>query len=164
MMEEKNYQNWHQLKSRLHNEPSENRLFFHEREIWYCHLGENIGYEQDGKGNDFLRPIIVYRKFNNEIFWGIPLTKAVRQEKHKGDKYYFSFSFLPDITSMAILSQVRLIDSKRLTRHIGIIEENDFRELNKKFKSLLPWIFYFFLRLATESGRSHLDLKCTPNY
>ncbi|MCX6713793.1 MAG: type II toxin-antitoxin system PemK/MazF family toxin [Candidatus Vogelbacteria bacterium] len=132
-MEEKDYKNWHPLKSSLQNEDDKNRLFFHEREIWYCHLGENIGFEQDGKGT-----VIVYKKFNNEIFWGIPLTKASRQGKHNSDRYYFSFSFLPNIISLAILSQIRLIDSKRLARHMGAIGEKDFEELNKKFKGLLP--------------------------
>ncbi len=135
---EKDYQNWNQIKINLNKEPDETRLFFHEREIWYCHLGKNVGFEQDGKGSDFLRPIIVYRKFNNEIFWGIPLTKATKQNKGKSERYYFSFSFLPNITSLAILSQIRLIDNKRLARHMGAIEEKDFEELNKKFKDLLP--------------------------
>lgn len=37
---EKNYQKWMPLKKTLNN-TDEPRLFFHEREVWYCHLGEN---------------------------------------------------------------------------------------------------------------------------
>jgi len=137
-MDQKNYKNWHPLKSRLNNEPDENRLFFHEREIWYCHLGDNVGSEEDGQGEYFLRPVIVFKKFNNEIFWGIPLTKSVKRTNTESDKYYYNFSFLPNLISSAILSQIRLIDGKRLARHIGVIEEKYFIELTKKFKGLIP--------------------------
>ncbi|MCX6712564.1 MAG: type II toxin-antitoxin system PemK/MazF family toxin [Candidatus Vogelbacteria bacterium] len=137
-MEEKNYKNWHPLKSRINNEPDENRLFFHEREVWYCHMGENIGSEQDGRGEYFLRPVIIFKKFNNEIFWGIPLTKSSEHSNPESSRYYFNFSFLPEITSSAILSQIRLTDGKRLVRCIGMIEEKDFMELTKKFKGLIP--------------------------
>ncbi len=100
------------------------RPFFHEREIWFCHLGVNVGFEQNGLGDDFLRPIIIFRKFNNEIFWGIPLTK-----KSKNTKYYFTFSFSKRGENTAILSQIRLIDARRLSYHIGEISEIDFRFL-----------------------------------
>ncbi len=31
--------------------------FFHEKEIWFCYVGANIGFEQDGQGVDFQRQI-----------------------------------------------------------------------------------------------------------
>lgn len=62
----KNFQKWHDKKSQI--DDIKERPFFHEREVWFCHLGANIGFEQDGKGEDFLRPILVVRKFNNEVF------------------------------------------------------------------------------------------------
>jgi len=133
----KNYTNWHPIKKALNNS-EEDRVFFHEREIWFCHLGENVGFEQDGRGDDFLRPIVIYRKFNNEIFWAIPLTKSSDKIKSGAEKYYYNFCFSPNIISVAILSQIRLIDAKRLVRQIGMITEDDFEKLNKKFKDLLP--------------------------
>jgi len=50
----------------------------------------------------------------------------------------YDFSFIPDITSVAILSQIRLIDAKRLSRHIGTMSDGNFTELMKKLKTLLP--------------------------
>jgi len=134
---EKDYQTWTPIKKTLNNADGP-RLFFHEREVWYCHLGENVGFEQDGRGDDFLRPIVVIRKFNNEIFWGIPLTRT-----QKDLPFYFSFMFKDDTEvstekSAAVLSQVRLIDAKRLRRMIGYISEEDFVLLKKKLKALLP--------------------------
>lgn len=64
---EKDYKLWEPLKNYLHNSNAP-RVFFHEREIWLCHLGENIGFEQGGKAFQFLRPVIVLQKFNNQIF------------------------------------------------------------------------------------------------
>lgn len=132
----KDFRVWTRFKSTL--EKTSQRLFFNEREIWYCHLGENIGFEQDGKGESFLRPVIVIRKFNNQIFWGIPLTRT-----HKKMPFYFSFfpniiSGLSPKESVAILSQVRLIDAKRLRRLVGTISEKDFSTLKERFKALLP--------------------------
>jgi mRNA interferase MazF len=133
----KDYRTWTPLKKCLNNQ-EELRLSFDEREIWYCHLGENIGFEQDGRGELFLRPVVIIKKFNNEIFWGIPLTRT-----HKILPFYFSF--VPHLVSndspkesTAILSQVRLTDARRLRRQIGRISEQDFSLLKEKFKALLP--------------------------
>ncbi|MFA5997465.1 MAG: type II toxin-antitoxin system PemK/MazF family toxin [Candidatus Paceibacterota bacterium] len=131
----KDFQKWHTKKSEISE--IQKSPFFHEREIWFCYLGENVGFEQDG-GDEFLRPVVVFRKFNNEIFWAIPLTKSKKKLNKNVDQYYYSFSFLPEVTSLAILSQIRLIDAKRLSRHVGTISEGDFEELKKKLKALMP--------------------------
>ncbi len=49
----KNFMVWHEVKSDI--DAKESKTFFHEREVWWCSLGLNIGFEQDGKGNDFSR-------------------------------------------------------------------------------------------------------------
>jgi len=129
----KDYTNWHKIKTDVND--LENRVFFHEREIWFCYIGANIGFEQDGDKKEYLRPVLVLKKFNNEIFWGIPLTKS---NKVKDNKYYYSFSFIKNIISLAILSQIRLIDAKRLIRKVGDMKEEDFENAKKKLKELLP--------------------------
>ncbi len=105
---------------------------FHEREIWNAYLGQNIGFEQNGAGKEFLRPILIMRKFNNEIFWAIPLTRT-----HKNLPFYYQFSFGDGISS-AILTQIRLLDVRRLGNKIGVMAEQDFLEIKQKFKALLP--------------------------
>ena len=126
----KDFQKWHKRKEYLHEEKT--RPFFHEAEVWFCALGINVGFEQDGRGESFLRPAVIVRKFNNESFWGLPLTK-----NEKKGKYYFSFKLNSEI-STAILSQIRLIDGKRLYYKIGIVSEKDFVELTEKLKALMP--------------------------
>ena len=127
----KDYKKWHGEKILVNQK--DDRVFFHLREIWFCHLGENVGFEQDGSGNGFLRPVIVLKKFNNEILLAIPLTKGNKPAR----PYYFSFSFLPKSESTAILSQIRLIDAKRLKYKMGDIGQSDFESLKKKIRRLL---------------------------
>lgn len=133
----KDYNVWTLIKKGLHNTDNL-RLFFHEREVWYCHLGENIGFEQDGCDDTFLRPVVIIRKFNNDIFWGVPLTRT-----QKDLPFYFAFKLRSEIEtvdgkSSAVLSQIRLIDAKRLRRMIGYISAKDFVLLKKKLIALLP--------------------------
>ncbi len=121
---------WNILKQNL--DGKDKKIFFKEREIWYVSLWENIWFEQNGKGKDFLRPVLVLKKFNNNIFYGIPLTS-----KNKSSKFYFPFEFKKWITSSAILSQMKLFDSKRLYRRIWMISKGFYVELQKQIKELL---------------------------
>ena len=126
----KDFHSWHELKADI--DSAEKRPYIHEREIWFCHLGVNVGSEQDGRGKSFLRPVIIFRKFNNEVFWAVPLTRT-----DKKSKYYYNFEF-EDADSTAILSQIRLIDAKRLSHKIGSIPKESFNELKEKLKALFP--------------------------
>lgn len=133
---EKDYKKWHAKKTGI-NEISD-IPFFHERDIRYCFLGSNVGFEQDG-GKEFLRPVVILKKFNNNIFWGIPLTKTTDKKlKEWLEKFYYNFSFVSDVESSAILTQVRLLDAKRLSSHIGTMSEADFKIMIEKIKALLP--------------------------
>ncbi|MBI5078366.1 MAG: type II toxin-antitoxin system PemK/MazF family toxin [Candidatus Yonathbacteria bacterium] len=125
----KDFQKWHKKKEFLQDEKA--RPFFHEREVWFCSLGENVGFEQDGRGEEFLRPVVVIKKFNQEVCCGVPLTR-----NQKNGQYYFSFS-LDEETSTAILLQIRLIDSKRLQYKLGDLSEADFIEMRKRLTQLL---------------------------
>lgn len=127
----KDFDGWNTKKKLTH--VANKRPFFHEREIWYCALGVNVGFEQDGKGKDFLRPVVILKKFNNAVFFGIPLTHTKKKKS-----FYFSFSFGSHNESVAVLSQLRLIDSGRLSHKIGEISKEDFAVLIQKLKALLP--------------------------
>ncbi|MCL5010682.1 MAG: type II toxin-antitoxin system PemK/MazF family toxin [Patescibacteria group bacterium] len=132
-MEKENYKKefdkWNIQKKITHN--SENKKTFHEQEIWFIKIGENIGFEQDGKGEDFLRPVIVYKKFSKNVFLGIPLTKAIKE-----NKFYKVFDFHGE-KSNAILSQIRLFDSKRLKYKIGKMSSVDFASVKEKLIQLI---------------------------
>jgi len=105
---------------------------FKERGIYWASIGRNIGYEQNGKGGEYLRPLLVFRKFSKNSFLGIPLTT-----NQKDDKFHFIFSFTTGKVSSASLSQLRLFDAKRLNRKIGKISTEDFSKMEDKVKGML---------------------------
>ncbi|HJV33298.1 MAG TPA: hypothetical protein VJ694_04695, partial [Patescibacteria group bacterium] len=49
-------------------------LYFEEREIWWSSLGENIGSEDNGKHDIFVRPVIILKKFSRALSLAIPVT------------------------------------------------------------------------------------------
>jgi mRNA interferase MazF len=123
----KDFTNWHNIKTEIEN--NEKEKLYKEREVWWCSIGQNIGFEQDGKNEKFERPILVFRKFNKFMFLGIPLTS-----KNKDNKFYFGFDLKnTNKKSYAILSQIRLYSSKRLIRRMVRINEGLFDQIEEKF-------------------------------
>jgi len=92
-------------------------------------VGKNIGYEQNGKGDEFLRPVLIIKKFNKRFFLGILLTK-----QGKNNNYYFKLNE----NSFAILSQIKVFDAKRMKYFYKRLNENKFYELVERTKNLLP--------------------------
>jgi len=85
----------------------------------------------DGKGLNFARPVLVFKKFNNETFWAIPLTTKV-----KVGKYWFPVNLEDGVKRTAVLSQVRLVDAKRLYQKIGVLDEDNYQKLTEAFIKL----------------------------
>lgn len=109
---------------------SKNTLI-NEREVYWCSLGENIGFEQNGKGEYFRRPVLVFKKFNNCIFWGIPMSTKI-----KDNKYYVKI-LLKDVEQCAILSQLRVLDTRRLDEFMGYISEEDFIKIQNQITHII---------------------------
>src|SRR5262249_33753522 len=94
-------------------------LYFREGEIWWAHLGVNIGYESDGKHENFARPVIVLRKYNKYSFLALPLTTS-----EKPNPWKLPVGFVAGKQAFAVLSQLRNIDSRRLYQKVGWIEQH----------------------------------------
>jgi mRNA interferase MazF len=128
-----NFNKWNEVKKGVE---SENILVgFKNRDIFYMNMGKNIGYEQDGKGENFVRPVVIVKGFNKDIFFGIPLSTKLKE-----GKFYYQFSFKKQdevVTNIALLSQMRLFSTKRLLNKIGVISTEDFKNLKDKFKVLI---------------------------
>ena len=118
----KDFDKWNTNKKNIHSKDA--LYFYHEREIWWCSLGINVGFEQDGTGKNFDRPVIVIRGFNKNTFFGVGLTG-----KKKSGKYYFYLGKINEQNATAVLSQVRLFDTKRLVRKISTLDASKFEEL-----------------------------------
>lgn len=127
---DKRYDEWNNHKKMV----SYKKKFigFSQFEIIFIKVGCNIGYEEDGKGSEFLRPVLVYKKFNNRVFLGIPLTSTI-----KNDKFHFEFEYKKGKRSFAILSQIKLFDIQRAKYKDGKISKNYFHKLQEKLLKLI---------------------------
>ena len=104
---------------------------FQEREIWWCSVGVNIGHEMDGKNQFYNRPVLIVRKFNPHIFFGVPLTTKIKQ-----NPYYLPIRF-KDRAQCVMLSQLRLWDGKRLTHKMGQLPDDQFEAVKQALRRLL---------------------------
>ena len=127
---QKDFDSWNVLKKKLdaiHKTPT-----FQEREIWWCSVGLNVGHEENGKNDLFSRPVLVIRKFNKRIFLGIPLTSKIK-EHHK---FYHKIHFKDQVQSV-MLSQVRVWESRRLTRIKGKLSADQFEEIRRVLSEIV---------------------------
>lgn len=103
---------------------------FHALEVWWCSIGANVGYEADGKQQDFVRPVVIYRKFGKDMFWGIPVSSKIRS-----GVYYHTFT-LHENQRTALLSQIRVLSPKRLLRKIGKMTDHQFASLSQAMQMM----------------------------
>ena len=111
----KNFDDWNQKKKNL--DGLAYGPFCKEGEVWFTSIGLNIGDEEDGKNMEFERPVLVLRKFNKNIFVGVPLSSVAKPN----NKYYVTIRMNGKEASV-IISQVRLYSAKRLRRRMAIID------------------------------------------
>lgn len=125
------YDTWNEIKKETQTRKT--KFIFKVREIYWLKVGQNIGYEVYGKGNDFLRPVLILRKFSKDSFLGIPLTSS-----KKDDIFHFKFCPINKLkTNYAMLSQIKLFSDKRIHDKMGKISISDFEELKIKLKDLI---------------------------
>jgi mRNA interferase MazF len=107
---QKDFDAWNKHKKVINREGV--YVFFHPRELWFAHLGANVGFEQDGRGTEFLRPILIVRKFNNEVLWALPLTRTSKPD----NPYYANFNYIgfPEVEGAPLLSSVAILTIGRL--------------------------------------------------
>lgn len=128
-MEEKNFDQWNELKKSL--DQIETAYSVHDGEVWYCSIGLNIGNEQDGKHGFFERPVLIIRTWSSNSFLGVPLSSTLRE----GD-YYYMISFT-DRKSCAMLAQMRVFDCRRLQRRLTHISAQDLWKIRGRISNLI---------------------------
>ena len=132
----KDFDSWNLRKKEIQNNKDIESLF-KVGEVWWCSIGINVGDEQDGKHNNFERPVFIYKKFNKNLFIGIPLTS---NDKPSIFIYNFSYNSVDNMhkkLGQAILSQVRPFSSKRLLRKIGKVEYEEFGLIRKSLRLVI---------------------------
>ncbi len=124
------YNKWNEVK-KLTND-NKRILGIKAREIFWARIGQNIGFEQNGKGKEFIRPVLIYKKFTKDMFLGIPLSTSIKE-----GNFFYNFTFIENKPSSAILVQTKLFSTKRLLNKIGKIDEENFDKLKKKYLKLI---------------------------
>jgi len=121
---EKEFDRWNEIKKSVHVKPD--NFGTHEREIWWVSFGVNVGVEIDGKHKDFERPALVLRKFNRQMVWALPITS-----RGKDSRFYEKFLF-ENREYFIVLTQLRVISTKRFLRKVGMISKNDFESIKQR--------------------------------
>jgi mRNA-degrading endonuclease toxin of MazEF toxin-antitoxin module len=125
----KKFNKWNEVKINI--DAKEKLALFKARDIFWANIGENVGREQDGKGQDFTRPVLVIKKFSKTMFFGVPLSS-----KSKNGSFFFGFTFQGKL-STALLVQAKMYDVKRLDKKMGMIDKDNFEKLKERLKVLL---------------------------
>lgn len=128
---EKDFDIWNGEKKIIHAQ-EEYAPLYHEREIRWCRLGVNIGYEQDGTGAKMSRPVLIFKAFSRHVCLAIPLTTS-----EKKNPYHVAIGMVGGRKACAIISQLRLIDTKRLDQKIARLDKKIFEEVRKAVKDIL---------------------------
>lgn len=120
---------WINIKERIHKHDI-HPPYFNEGEMWWAHVGENVGSEVNGNGERFTRPVIIYRKLSQYTFLAIPTST-----KNKKGTWYVSFR-QHGVDEIAVLAQVRVLSFKRLKEKIGTLDDSDMKNIREGFKAL----------------------------
>ena len=117
-------------EKRIH--AGEPNTLYHERQLWWCSLRVNIGFEQDGTGEEHQRPVLILKGMSRETCYVIPLTTSPKKHKHR-----IPIGEVEGTQAVALMSQMRLIDTKRLVNTIGFLDQDIFAPVRKAAKDLL---------------------------
>lgn len=121
---EKDFDGWNIVKKRI--EDNSSIPYFDIGEVWWCSLGVNVGVEINGKGNDYLRPVLILNKYNPLGCLIIPLS-SVREI----DKDNILIGVILDKTATANMSQIKSISSMRLVEKMVVIKKLNFINIQK---------------------------------
>jgi len=124
---DKDFDRWNRLKKAINAADEDARLYFHAGDIWWVHLGVNVGYEIDGKQRDFSRPVIVLKKYNQYSFLALPLTTNPAP-----NRWRVPIGLVARSPAFAVLSQLRNLDSQRLIEKKGHVPPDLLTALKKE--------------------------------
>lgn len=126
----KDFDKWNIKKKLIHFNENKPPLF-KERDIWWVSIGVNIGFEEDGKNQNYVRPVLVIKKFSRDFFLGVPMST-----KLKNNIYYIPVSLRGKIVSV-LTSQLRVFSSKRIYNKLSELDSSDYNKIISKVKEML---------------------------
>lgn len=125
----KNHDIWNFSKKELDKKQSSQR--YRKGEIRWAALGVNLGSEIDGKGKEFLRPVLILEKTSPDLYFVIPMSTKIR------DILGYRVFDLKDKKVSICLHQAKTISEKRIFSRIEKVNENKLLEIKEQFKKYL---------------------------
>jgi len=125
------FEDWNVKKQEIHFSDRTKRIYFKEGQIWWCSVGQNVGSESLGKGEYFMRPILIVKKLSSDLCVTLPLTS-----KNKTGTWFEEITFNGDKICV-LLYQIRTFNKKRFQRKMGELDQNDFTRVKEKLEALL---------------------------
>lgn len=127
---QKDFDGWNQRKKIIHAKNTNKR--YHERDIWWCSLGINVGFEEEGTGMFGERPVLILKGFSEQVCLVIPLTTS-----KKKNPYHIPVGTVDGKEAFAIISQLRLVDTKRFVNKVSMVDKGVFEAIRKAVKDMI---------------------------
>ena len=124
----KDFDKWNIIKKKT--EDKDKRPKIKLGDVYWCRLGLNIGFEQDGKNDNYKRPVVVIKKYTQNVVFVLPLTTKL----HNTD-WYFDI-YIKGESNQVILNQGKTIDTKRFEKFIVNLPENKIHQIKSAFVKL----------------------------
>lgn len=125
---QKDFDKWNEVKKTT---DAEQPRLYTVREVWWCRLGVNIGTEQNGSSENFVRPVLIILGLGPDACLIVPLTTSTRRHPLRvpiGD--------IDGRDAHANVSQLRIIDTRRLGEKIGFLDKEHFALIRKTVRNL----------------------------
>ncbi|MCA8835979.1 MAG: type II toxin-antitoxin system PemK/MazF family toxin [Proteobacteria bacterium] len=119
----KDYESWFPIKEKLDVRAKDKLPSFKKRQVWWAHIGVNVGYEIFGKGSGFLRPVLIIKKYSNFTFLGAPLSTTKPKRKNNVPIEFMGKQ------GIVCLDQLRTFDIRRLSDLYGRLPRQEFEEV-----------------------------------
>lgn len=94
-------------------------------------MGINIGDEENGKGEHFKRPALVYKKLGRNLFLGIPLNSVP-----KGESLFYCRIKTDATINTSLVSHIKCMDSKRLNQKMCRVSSEGYEKIKQAIRKL----------------------------
>lgn len=128
----KDFDGWIEKKKGCHYKTSLPPMF-KERDIWWVSIGINVGFEEDGKHDKYIRPVLIIRKFNRDLFLGIPMSTRL-----KDNPYYIKVTVNKQVVSV-LISQIRTFSARRIQDKLAEIDTKDFKKVKESVVKMISF-------------------------
>lgn len=130
----KKFDEWNEVKK--DTEENNRVIGIKPREIFWAKIGENVGFEQNGKGDNFARPVLIIKKLTKELFLGIPLTSSIREDSNYFHPFEYHNAANGQVKNTALILQMKAFSIKRLMNRTGIMDKQNFELILEKGKKM----------------------------